>query len=142
MHEDWKMRIRFQQALRQALTAFGLLLCTIMPATALELVMFERSGCAWCLRWDREVSAGYIASPEGQRAPLRRVSLDRGTAGAKPGDMALTPPVFYTPTFVLIDNGRELGRITGYADNATFWGLLEQLMPARKIEPQTPGSKS
>ncbi len=130
--------------LGNALAAVVLLICSLLPASALELVMFERSGCVWCLRWDKEVSAGYLASPEGQRAPLRRVSLDRGNAGARPGDMALTPPVFYTPTFVLIDNGRELGRITGYTDNATFWGLLERILPDHKGEQPAlaPGSKS
>jgi thioredoxin-related protein len=138
------MQIRFQHELGRVSSAICLLFFAVLPASALELVMFERSGCVWCLRWDREVSAGYSASSEGQRAPLRRVSLDREMTGARPEDIALTPPVFYTPTFVLMDKGRELGRITGYADNATFWGLLEQIMADRpqNPSPSLSGSKS
>jgi hypothetical protein len=37
-------------------------------------------------------------------------------------------PIIYTPTFVLADNGREVGRIEGYPGDAFFWGLLESLL--------------
>ncbi|MGL4291432.1 MAG: thioredoxin fold domain-containing protein [Phreatobacter sp.] len=91
---------------------------------AAELVMFERSGCPWCARWDREVAPNYGATDEGKLAPLRRVNLDNG----QPRDMALTLPVRFTPTFVLIDQGREVGRITGYMDEGMFWGLLAKMI--------------
>lgn len=90
------------------------------PATAAELVMFERSGCVWCLRWEREIGPIYPKTPEGRAAPLRHVSLDRGP----PDHLALAEPVFYTPTFVLMNGGREIGRITGYIGEDAFWGLL------------------
>ena len=86
--------------------------------------MFERSGCPWCVRWDREVAPAYAKTAEGQRAPLRRHSLDNG----QPQDIKLDLPVRYTPTFVLVDGGREVGRITGYADNAMFWGMLSPII--------------
>ncbi|MGE3248241.1 MAG: thioredoxin fold domain-containing protein [Beijerinckiaceae bacterium] len=91
---------------------------------AAELLMFERSGCPYCVRWDAEVAPGYRASAEAKIAPLRRVDITRG----QPKDVALSAPVRFTPTFVLVDNGKELGRITGYFDNATFWGVLGKLM--------------
>lgn len=93
-------------------------------AAAAEFIMFERSGCAWCMRWDLEVAPGYERSEEGRIAPLRRVSLDNG----QPRDLPLAAPVRFTPTFVLMDRGRELGRITGYMDEATFWGLLGKMI--------------
>jgi hypothetical protein len=140
------------RTLARAMAVFCFLLSAAMPVAALELLMFERSGCVWCQRWDKEVSPGYIASLEGRRAPLRRVSLDRGAAGLEPGDKVLVPPVFYTPTFVLMENGRELGRITGYTDNATFWGLLEKILPkvaapaenlpAENLPPNKPAPRS
>jgi Thioredoxin-like domain len=94
------------------------------PLGATELVMFERAGCPWCLRWDREVAPHYGKTEEGGVAPLRRVDLDHG----QPRDLALTLPVRFTPTFVLIDKGREIGRITGYMDAGTFWGLLSKMI--------------
>lgn len=102
-----------------AAAAFALV-SAVATAQAAELVMFERSGCPWCARWDAEVAPAYAKTAEGKRAPLRRHSLDNG----QPTDIALERPVRYTPTFVLVDGGREVGRITGYIDNGMFWGTL------------------
>lgn len=95
-----------------------------LPARAADLVMFDRLGCAWCARWDREIGAIYPRTPEGQRAPLRRVSLDN----ALPPDLQLASPVRYSPTFVLMENGREIGRITGYTGDYAFWALLTPMI--------------
>ena len=86
--------------------------------------MFERAGCPWCVRWDAEVSPAYPKTAEGQRAPLRRHNLDQG----QPRNIMLESPVRYTPTFVLVDDGREIGRITGYIDNGMFWGTLSAMI--------------
>lgn len=96
----------------------------VHPAAALELLMFERSGCPWCLRWNREVAPAYEASEEGRLAPLRRINLDRG----HPQGLGLAMPVHYSPTFVLVDEGREIGRLIGYIDASTFWGLLTKMV--------------
>ncbi len=102
----------------------ALLLALASPLAAAELVMFERDGCIWCARWDREVGQVYAATAEGRTAPLRRVNV-----GARPVDEpALASPVRYTPTFVLIDKGREIGRITGYMGDDAFWGLLGKML--------------
>lgn len=33
----------------------------------------------------------------------------------------------YTPTFVVVDKGREVGRIEGFISDDSFWGLLDEL---------------
>jgi len=91
---------------------------------AAELLMFEREGCIWCARWNSEIAPVYPKSAEGQAAPLRRIDLVR-TVGS---DGILARPVRYTPTFVLIDQGREVGRITGYVSDDAFWGLLSNML--------------
>jgi hypothetical protein len=93
-------------------------------AAAMELVMFRRAGCPWCAAWDREVGPVYPKTEIGRRVPVRLVDLDRArdTAG-------LRSPVRFTPTFVLFDGGREIGRIEGYPGQDFFWGLLENLVP-------------
>ncbi len=103
--------------------------------------MFERAGCAWCLRWKEEVGPVYPKTEEGRRAPLRMISLDRGP----PVSLQLAEPVFYTPTFVLLnDDGREVGRITGYIGDDAFWGLLTAMVaklgPKAKVGSATSGS--
>jgi hypothetical protein len=94
------------------------------PALAAELLMFEEAGCPWCIKWHNEVGPGYPRSPEGRRAPLRRLDI----RAALPVGIRLDTPVRATPTFVLIDDGREVGRITGYPGPDFFWAMLEEMM--------------
>ncbi len=95
-----------------------------------ELLMFERGGCVWCQRWNHDVGPVYDKSAEAKMLPLRRIDLDR----QRPDGLKLSQPIRYTPTFVVIDNGREVGRITGYINDDSFWGLLGTL--AAKVEPR------
>ena len=94
------------------------------PAGAAELVMFEQKGCVWCQRFDRDIAPAYDKTAEGQRAPLRRVD----TAGPVPQDLGFIKRERFTPVFVLIDQGREFGRIRGYPGDIFFWGLLANLI--------------
>lgn len=103
-------------------------------ARASELVMFEQGGCVWCARWNREVGPVYDKTAEAKLLPLRRIDIGQQRAAG----IALTAPVVYTPTFVVVDNGREIGRITGFISDDTFWGLLDAL--AAKLE-RPPESK-
>lgn len=112
-----------------AATAFlaGVLWCGM--AQAAELVMFEQAGCIYCLRWDREVGSLYEKTDEARVLPLRRLDI----RNQKTSGIALASPVRFTPTFVVADNGREIGRITGYSNDNAFWGLLGAL--AAKLRP-------
>jgi len=93
------------------------------PARAAELLVFERQGCVWCLRFDREIAPVYPKTEEGRLAPLRRLDIDAGDLAS----IDLAAPVRYAPTFVLVEKGREVGRIPGYAGEEAFWGLLADL---------------
>lgn len=104
----------------------GLLSCEV--ARAAELVMFERDGCPSCRRWDDDVGKIYAKTEEARLLPLRRVNADL----AGQSNVVLERPVRYTPTFIVVDRGREVGRITGYVDDGVFWGLLDKL--AAKVE--------
>ena len=99
-------------------------------ARAAELVMFERPGCAYCRQFDAEIAPIYDRTEEGRRAPLRRATLSGGLGalfGGDTGGIALAAPVRYAPTFVLVESGREVGRITGYMSQEAFWGLLDAM---------------
>jgi thioredoxin-related protein len=95
---------------------------------AAELVMVDRAGCPWCAKWDRQVGLIYDKTDEARVAPLRRISLDDGQP-----KLNLKTPVRYTPTFLLVDGDVEIGRITGFMDDASFWGLLDHLLT--RLEP-------
>lgn len=98
---------------------------------ATELLMFEERGCPWCRRWRVEVGQAYANSPEGKRAPLRVLDIHV----PRPRSIAFAAPIRATPTFVLVDGGREVGRITGYPGADFFWGMLEVLI--RKLDAPT-----
>lgn len=100
----------------------SLLAAVLWPVTsdAAELLVFGRDGCVWCQRWERDVGSSYGRTDEARVLPLRHVNIDRPAASG----VALVSPVRYTPTFVVVDNGREIGRITGYINDDAFWGLL------------------
>jgi len=89
-----------------------------------QLIMFVQPGCYWCRQWDRDVSRAYSASPEGRRAPLRRVDI---TAAVEPDLRNLTGTRF-TPTFVLWHRGGEIGRIMGYQGADFFWPQVTRLI--------------
>jgi thioredoxin-related protein len=93
-------------------------------ARSAELVVFEQRGCVWCQRFDREIAPAYDKTTEGKRAPLRRQDIKQPT----PAELAFIKRERFTPVFVLIDEGREIGRIRGYPGDTFFWGLLANLI--------------
>ncbi|PDT90801.1 thioredoxin [Bradyrhizobium sp. Y36] len=106
-----------------------------LPATvsrAAELVMFERPGCAWCARFNAEIAPIYGRTEESRTAPLRRVDLN----GPLPADLAGIDPGPFTPTFVVLQQGREIGRIRGYPGDAFFFGLLDRILSKAGSEPE------
>jgi hypothetical protein len=107
---------------------FLLILVTLLgfnaAASASELLMFRQAGCPWCAAWDRQVAPAYPNTAFGRRAPVRFVDMD----GKEPTGVTLRMPVRFSPTFVLVDAGREVGRIEGYPGEDFFWGLLEKVM--------------
>lgn len=103
--------------------------------SAAELVMFESDDCAWCERWHQEIGAIYGKTEEARLAPLRRVDIhDR-----VPEDLSRLKAARYTPTFVLIQDGEEVGRILGYPGEDFFWGLLAEELS--KLKPEAVGAK-
>ncbi|MFN0263055.1 thioredoxin [Tepidamorphus sp. 3E244] len=115
-----------------ALALVAVALSSTLAATGkTELVMFEQDRCEWCAEWHRVIGPIYPKSPEGKLAPLRRVDIHKPL----PDDLAGINPGRFTPTFVLMHEGREIGRIRGYPGEDFFWGLLGRLMV--KLKPTT-----
>jgi hypothetical protein len=105
---------------------FALLAALAMGTTAraAELVMFGRVGCPYCARFDREIAPIYGKSDEGKVAPLRRVDID----APSPPDLGAVTVERIAPVFVLVEDGREVGRIRGYPGEDNLWGLLAGLI--------------
>ena len=86
--------------------------------------MFEQPGCIYCAAWNAEVAPEYPLTEEGRAAPLRRLQL----RDPVPEGIELDRPPVFTPTFVLVEDGVEVGRIEGYPAEDFFWPMLGQLI--------------
>ena len=105
--------------------ALAFVLCTT-PVSAAERGLVEFDGCLWCEQWKRDVGSYYAETAEGKAAPLRVVDL----FDKRPAHLRAIRPVRATPTFVLVEDGRELGRITGYTDAKAFWTDFSEMLDA------------
>lgn len=116
----------------RAVVAALALLVVIAPfggdrfARAAELVLVSQPGCGHCTAWKNEIGPIYPKTAEGEVLPLREVVLRSAEAKA----LDLVQPVTMTPTFLLVDQGRELSRVTGYSGQELFWWQLQVLMKA------------
>ena len=100
----------------------------VRSSADIRLVMVEETGCRFCRQWDQEIGGGYRKTPEGRFAPLKRVRR------ADPSIKGLAP-VVYTPTFVVMRSGEELGRITGYPGADYFYSELRPILAAAGFFP-------
>lgn len=118
-------------SLRTSFLAVLLVTASALSAVASpQLIMVEEEGCIWCARWNKEISQIYPKTAEGKAAPLRRMDIRAN----RPNDLAFARGLFFTPTFVLVVDGREVSRIEGYPGEDFFWGLLEKMLTDANIE--------
>lgn len=122
--------------LKSGLLALILVIGSVTAVRAdMTLVMVEEHGCMWCARWNEEISDIYPKTPEGQAAPLRRIDIK----ASDPEDLTFERSVYFTPTFVLMVDGREVSRIEGYPGEDFFWSLLGQMIETAKHTPEDAG---
>ncbi|WP_455372540.1 transcriptional regulator [Limibacillus halophilus] len=119
-----KAATRFPPLLAALLLAGGLLLGALPARAGMELVMVEEAGCSWCRLWHEEIGPIYPKTSESEAAPLRLVDIHSDW----PADLPKVKPVHFTPTFILVKDGEEVGRILGYPGEDFFWALLAEMI--------------
>lgn len=93
-------------------------------AHAAELILVEDPRCGPCILFDREIGLIYSKTDEGRTAPLRRLAF----GAPAPAPYTFIGEIKVAPTFVLVHDGREVGRIEGYSSDELFWMSLASLM--------------
>ena len=88
-----------------------------------ELLMVHEEACFWCEAWEDEIGPIYSKTAEGKFAPLSKIDLAESI-----NDDRIANPVFFTPTFILIEKNQEIARIEGYPGEDFFWVLLEEAL--------------
>jgi len=99
-----------------------------VEGAAFKLIMFEELGCEYCDLWNEQIGVTYPNTPEGRFAPLTRVFKgDRSVSHIK--------RVIYTPTFVVMQGNKEIGRILGYPGEEFFWAFLGEILEKAGFKP-------
>lgn len=103
---------------------FGLLLAASVGASAAELIMVEEDFCPYCRKFHAEIGPIYPKTSEGKLAPLRSVDISDPLSE----EIELAAPVTITPTFILVDKGKEVDRLLGYQGDDYFWFLIGKML--------------
>ena|SRR5687767_14427443 len=98
----------------------------VPAASAAQLVYVEWTGCGICKVFNRQMAWAYASSGIGKRVPLRRVDILQW-----PADLKKVNRPSYTPVFILVEKGREVGRFAGYSSPQRFTSNLQRLLRKR-----------
>jgi hypothetical protein len=101
----------------------------------MRLYMFEIARCMACAQFHAETLPSYWSSEASRQLPLTIVDLNAlGTAG-----QVLRAPISVVPTFVVMRDGTEIARITGYpgrqAFEASIAAVLADDQPTATVTP-------
>lgn len=110
----------------------GVFLSIGQVSAEVRLMMVEELGCPWCDRWKAEIGPIYPKTAEGRIAPLVKVMIHDPLENG----ITLNSPPIYTPTFILLNDGQEVGRIEGYQSDEFFWWFVETMIKKLPQEAQ------
>lgn len=98
-----------------------------LPGNRFELVVIEVDNCIYCGLFRRDVAPTYTASDRAKAVPMRFVDINAPDVDR----LSLTNPIDSVPTVLVLENGREVGRIAGYVGPEIFFHSLNLLLPDR-----------
>lgn len=94
-------------------------------AASVELVVFEHADCQYCRVFRSDVAPRYASGTQAERAPLRFINIEHtGTHGIG----GLNASIHMVPTFVLMQEGREVDRIVGYWSPDNFFKMVAYML--------------
>jgi len=115
--------------MKNLLIAMMFSLLFTLPASAAELLMIHHPQCPFCQAFMRDVEPEYDMSEQGKEYPLRVIDVsvteDRDWISYQVS-VEHIDPIRGTPTFIIWDNGREIGRFIGYGGKEWFYHYLDE----------------
>lgn len=93
-------------------------------AAGLQLIVMEAPGCAYCDLFRRDVLPSFAASERAKNLPVRFLDVN----DLELANLDLQTDIEIVPTFVLVRNNKEVGRIPGYVAPATFFRSISHLL--------------
>ncbi|MBY0226443.1 MAG: hypothetical protein K2Q28_11615 [Hyphomicrobium sp.] len=96
-----------------------------LPDSRLEILVVEIDNCIYCGLFRRDVAPTYKISRRAKTVPMRFIDINAPDVDR----LNLTAPIDSVPTVLVVENGRELGRIAGYVGPEIFFHSLGRLLP-------------
>jgi thioredoxin-related protein len=96
-----------------------------LPDSRLELLVVEVDNCIYCGIFRRDVAPTYQGSERSRTVPMRFVDINAPDVDR----LSLTGPIDSVPTVLVVENGREVGRIAGYVGPEFFFHSLNRILP-------------
>jgi thioredoxin-related protein len=96
-----------------------------LPDSRLEILVVEIDNCIYCGLFRRDVAPTYKVSGRAKTIPMRFIDINAPDVDR----LALNAPIDSVPTVLVVENGRELGRIAGYVGPEIFFHSLNRLLP-------------
>ena len=93
-------------------------------AGAFQLVVMEADGCTYCGIFRRDVLPSYEASERAKDMPVRFVDVN----DVETARLDLQTPVDIVPTFIVVKDNKEIGRIPGYLGPENFFHSINYLL--------------
>jgi thioredoxin-related protein len=90
----------------------------------MQLVVMEADGCIYCNIFRRDVLPSYEVSERGKDLPVRFIDVN----DVKTTRIELQSPIDILPTFVIVKDNREIGRIPGYIGPEDFYHAINYLL--------------
>lgn len=101
------------------------------PTLAAELLMIHSPTCVFCQAFMKDTRPGYSESEQAKTYPLRIIDIslfmNREWLRQQTRDGAIKP-IRGTPTFIVWDDNREMGRIVGYSGSELWYRRLDNII--------------
>ena len=88
------------------------------------MLMITDKNCLYCIIWEKQIGKIYPKTDIAKKFPLKRIEV-KNFINYKKYDLKKTN---ITPTFILIKNTKEEGRIEGYTNPEMFWWQVDEIM--------------
>ncbi len=95
-----------------------------VAGSRLELLVIEVAGCTVCDLVRLHIQPAYEGSPRARQVPMRYVDI----TSTDEMNLGLASRVSTVPTIVLMRDGREVDRISGYTGPKHFFVALSEML--------------
>lgn len=94
----------------------------------LQLYVIEAPGCTYCGVFRDDIAPAYVTSERGKELPLNYLDIN-DLPGTK---LTLAAPVDIVPTFVVVKNNTEVGRVSGFVSAEDFYQSVKYILGTAK----------